>query len=418
MDKATTSGGKTVGSPIFSMRDGFRSLKNNLKSMSKSILGVQEELQKRNKLNEKHLENIKNDAVKRRDLQEKESEERRLEKPNLVGDTFANIGKTIKKTGGNLLSRALTVMGLFAGAWLLQNAGNIMEKIQGGMDFITDVWKKIGNFIEGSMDFVKGLGKLILAAGENILSFDFADSSGKIKDAFSDLELAWEKLNGDITGAEKVLENPDEEFKKEDGGVSDSDVDASEENNNESNNENNNENGNQSSSNSEKVDPLVVLDDNRDLIPLGLYDLVKNQIEKNPAEYDTKEEINAALEKFGIDPSEVKYRKNYSSGDRDNTVENKQLSMADKIHQQVDAAGQKLKNEDLRIESRNNTEQKIAMITPELQAQEITVIDNRPKEVTTNGSSDIEGGNIIISGNSDELNSIENQLMLQDLTYT
>ena len=43
----------------------------------------------------------------------------------------------------------------------------------------------------------------------------FADSSGKIKDAFSDLELAWEKLNGDITGAEKVLENPDEEFKKE-----------------------------------------------------------------------------------------------------------------------------------------------------------------------------------------------------------
>ena len=63
------------------------------------------------------------------------------------------------------------MMGLFAGAWLLQNAGNIMEKIQGGMDFITDVWKKIGNFIEGSMDFVKGLGKLILAAGENILSF-------------------------------------------------------------------------------------------------------------------------------------------------------------------------------------------------------------------------------------------------------
>ena len=34
--------------------------------------------------------------------------------------------------------------------------------------------------------------------------------------------------------------------------------------------------------------------------------------------------------------------------------------MADKIHQQVDAAGQKLKNEDLRIESRNNTEQKIS----------------------------------------------------------
>ena len=92
--------------------------------------------------------------------------------------------------------------------------------------------------------------------------------------------------------------------------------------------------------------------------------------------------------------------------------------MADKIHQQVDAAEQKLKNENLRIESRNNTEQKVAMITPEFKAQEITVIDNRPKEVTTNGNGSSGGGNIVISGNSDELNSIENQLMLQDLTYT
>ena len=35
--------------------------------------------------------------------------------------------------------------------------------------------------------------------------------------------------------------------------------------------------------------------------------MVKSEVEKNPSEYDTKEEISAA-QKFGIDPTEVKYR--------------------------------------------------------------------------------------------------------------
>ena len=43
----TTSGGKTVRSPISSMRSVFRSLKNNLKTMAKSAIGIKQHLNKR-----------------------------------------------------------------------------------------------------------------------------------------------------------------------------------------------------------------------------------------------------------------------------------------------------------------------------------------------------------------------------------
>ena len=59
---------------------------------------------------------------------------------------------------------------------------------------------------------------------------------------------------------------------------------------------------------SNKVDPFVVLENNKNLIPFGMYDVVKSEIEKDPSKYDTKEEINAALSNIpGVDPSKIKY---------------------------------------------------------------------------------------------------------------
>ncbi len=66
--------------------------------------------------------------------------------------------------------------------------------------------------------------------------------------------------------------------------------------------------GNKNTTKNDKVDPFVVLENNKDLVPPLMYDMVKSQIEKNPSKYDTKEEINAALSKVGVDPSKIKYK--------------------------------------------------------------------------------------------------------------
>ena len=103
MAKVTTTGGKTLRSPISSMRSSLRSLKNNIKSGMKSVLGLEDAVQKENELKKKRLENVKTRNAKEKDLRQKQSKEKRLEKPNLVSTSFSNIGKTLKKTGKGVI---------------------------------------------------------------------------------------------------------------------------------------------------------------------------------------------------------------------------------------------------------------------------------------------------------------------------
>ena len=354
-------------SPIDSMRSKFSGLKNNLKAMTTTAIGIKVALQKANEFKRKRLETLKETRIKQKELKQKEAEEARLEKPNL--SAFSNIKKSIVKTGKNLFGNVLKLVGLFAGAWLFKNIDNIKDTIENAIEKIKGVWTGIGDFVMGTVDTVKGIAKTVLAFGKNILEFDFQDKSGRLKEAFSEVELGWKKMSGAITGAEDAFENPennkelDKEFEstdENDGGEDDGGEDD----------------GTSTSTGGEgtsvKVDPLVVLEDNKELIPFGMYDLVKSEVEKNPSDYDTKKEISAALEKYGIDSSEVKYRKNYSSTSNEENLEKKQNNMVDKVHAQVNNAGQKIKNENLRIEGKNQLN--LDKIIPTNVAETITVV--------------------------------------------
>ena len=61
-----------------------------------------------------------------------------------------------------------------------------------------------------------------------------------------------------------------------------------------------------------KIDPIAVLEKNKHLIPdnpfLNIYQMVLDEIRKDPSKYDTKAEIEAALQQFNIDPSKIKYK--------------------------------------------------------------------------------------------------------------
>ena len=244
-------------SPIDSMRSNFRGLKNNIKSMSKTVLGIQTALQKANELKRKRLETLKENRLKQKDLQQKQAEEERLEKPNLMSSSFSNIKDSIKKSGGGILNCVLKIVGLFAGAWLFNNIDNIKDTIEKAVKVIQDVWTGISNFVSGTFDIVKGLAKTVLAFGKNIIELDFTDKSGRLKEAFSDVELGWKKLSGAITGAEETFDNPEKIEDEKESEDKDTDTDKEEK-----------ECGDETSGNgtSVKVDPLVVLDDNKELM--------------------------------------------------------------------------------------------------------------------------------------------------------
>jgi len=398
----TTSGGKTVKSPISSMRDGFRSLKNNLKGMAKSTLGIQEGLQEENRLKRKRLENLKNSAAKQKDLKQKKSEEKRLEKPNFMSSSLSNIGMTLKKTGGGILGRVLKVIGILAGGWLLKNIGGIIETVQKGIKVITDVWNGIGNFVSGTIENVKNIGKAIVNTIKKIFGFKLEEKSGQLKETYSGVELGWQKLNADITGAEKVLDDPEAEAFKEDfeeGGDLEEETEEEKEETEGVSNKSDTTSVGEDPTNKPKIGDYKVIDTSRGS-KYRVWDGGKWGPKTNtkPRSGDVWNE-----EKTNVDK------------DEDSKIESEeQVSAKDKVYQQVKNAGHKLKNQDMIDGPKKDVDQMVSKITPDEQPEVITVVaPQRSDYANTRSGSKQYSKDYKIYVTNNNTKELENKQMLE-----
>ena len=362
----TTSGGKTMKrSPISSMGGVFSSLKGNMKSMANSMFGLQNDLKQDNQQKQKSYQTIRRNLSKNKDLKKKKTAEKNLEKSNLVGDSIGNITKFVAKTGGGIFGKIIKVLLLIGGAWLLKNAENIIKTAQKAFKIIQDVWNRVSKFVGGTIDIVKGMAKLILATGANIISFDFADKSGRIKDALSDVELGWEKLNSAITGAELVLDDPESEAFKEDfeeGG----DLEEQKEEDEEGVTD-------QKDTNTVGEDP-----NNKNNQPaIGDYKVIETSRGNKYRVWDggkwgakTNVKPRAGKEWRGETPPNI--------DDRDETkMETKeQVSAKDEVYGQVRNAKAKIDSQP-KIDKSDKIKDKVDAVTPNNQPKVINVIDNR-----------------------------------------
>ena len=209
------------------------------------------------------------------------------------------------------------------------------------------------------------MAKLILAAGANIISFDFADKSGRIKDALSDVELGWEKLNSAITGAELVLDDPESEAFKEDfeeGG----DLEEQKEEDEEGVTD-------QKDTNTVGEDP-----NNKNNQPaIGDYKVIETSRGNKYRVWDggkwgakTNVKPRAGKEWRGETPPNM--------DDRDETkMETKeQVSAKDKVYGQVRNAKAKIDSQP-KIDKSDKIKDKVDAVTPNNQPKVINVIDNR-----------------------------------------
>ena len=336
-----------------------------MKSMANSMFGLQNDLKQDNQQKQKSYQTIRRNLSKNKDLKKKKTAEKNLEKSNLVGDSIGNITKFVAKTGGGIFSKIIKVLLLIGGAWLLKNAENIIKTAQKAFKIIQDVWNGVSKFVSGTIDIVKGIAKLVLATGANIISFDFADKSGRIKDALSDVELGWEKLNSAITGAELVLDDPESEAFKEDfeeGG----DLEEQKEEDEEGVTD-------QKDTNTVGEDP-----NNKNNQPaIGDYKVIETSRGNKYRVWDggkwgakTNVKPRAGKEWRGETPPNI--------DDRDETkMETKeQVSAKDEVYGQVRNAKAKLDSQP-KIDKSDKIKDKVDAVTPNNQPKVINVIDNR-----------------------------------------
>ncbi len=212
--------------------------------------------------------------------------EKSLESGNSTKKRTSDATKNKKKGGFNPFKFIMTI---FAG-WLINQLPAIMESVKKFIDMAKPVFETLKKWATGIVDFFTWIGggikKLWNTITGNTDSVDaekkkIEDANKKLKGTFKKSQDGFNKLEKQAKGEEKNLNKDMNDLNKE----VDNELDQS-----------------------EKVDPITVLEDNKSLIPAGMGGVVESEIKNNPSKYNTKTKINSALTNFGVDSSKVKYR--------------------------------------------------------------------------------------------------------------
>ena len=250
-----------------------------------------------------------------------------------IGGATKNIANSAAGEGGSILDKVLSVVGIIlVGKAVIelpklmegQGAfGGVMKTLEPVVDSFKGGLNAIGDGIKGITKSV-GKEKKVNKTQSSEKKKETLDTSTLKKDLnLGESEELLKTIHKDAKNLEKVVgdhgisdEEIDEFIKKHENKGDDkskvnprNDKQVNKEN---VNKENVNEVKPKITANSGKINPIEVLEKNKHLIPsmpfVDTYQMALDEIKKDPTKYDTKEEIEAALKQYNIDPSKIKYK--------------------------------------------------------------------------------------------------------------
>ena len=163
-------------------------------------------------------ENFVRDKKLNRDLTEtrkRKEKESMLETSKLKRSPSSGITKL---PGSSFFGKVLNFIGILIVGWLVNNLPKIIKFVE---DLITRIQKLVDSlksFVKNLGDWFKSIGSIVSAGWDNITSFDFTDSEGKLKTAMSDMEKAFKGMQADVDGMKKALTDDINEVEGTSGG--------------------------------------------------------------------------------------------------------------------------------------------------------------------------------------------------------
>ena len=142
-----------------------------------------------------------------------ESEKRMMLEDELEAPRIAAIPtgaqQLVEKTGvGGFFNRILGFLGYLAAGWLMNN---LPTWIAMGKEFIARIQKAgeiVSGFFNNTIKLFTGVGNLLSSLGQNLLQFDFFDTSNRVKNSMSELNNTMGSLTGQIEEAFSLLTTP------------------------------------------------------------------------------------------------------------------------------------------------------------------------------------------------------------------
>ncbi len=296
-------------------------------------------------------------------IMRRKAAEKALETGQAVKTKFK---KSITSKGFNPI-RFITA--IFVG-WIVNQLPKIISTLKAWMEKLKPVFDTLKSWVTGVVDFFQMIGTKIGDFLTSITGDNSIIDAGKkkIQAVIENLKGAFDKMRKGFDSLISKAKGEEKKLKKDVKNIE------------------NQVNSQMESGDSDKVDPFVVLEDNKDIIPPGMSGVVQNEVKNNPSKYDTKEEINAALSNVGVDPSKVKYRSSYS---------NQSSTVSGTINHKSIISNPTNGNVNLKVDSKNKNK----VVTVDIPVT--------PKLPQTGGGS---GTTTVKQDNSDSVNS--NELLL------
>ena len=130
-----------------------------------------------------------------------------LEAPNLVTKPRGPV-KLISGSAKGFFERLMGFLSYLTAGWIINN---IPTWIAMGKEFIArtqQMGKILGNFVGNITNVLTNFTKLMGASLENLIKFDFSDTSGRVSTAFDDLNLSVKNWGTDFEDAIKLITTP------------------------------------------------------------------------------------------------------------------------------------------------------------------------------------------------------------------
>jgi len=174
-----------------------------------TIKSVSEVIEKRTKVKREVFTQTSIFKKRREENEKRKLLEDELEAPSVVV-TPQGPEKLIEATGTarGFFDRILGFIGYLAAGWLMNS---LPTWIAIGKEFIARVQKAgqiISGFFDNTIELFTNVGKTFRAVGENLMQFDFFDTSNRVKDSMSELNGTMEKLTNEIQEAYELLTTP------------------------------------------------------------------------------------------------------------------------------------------------------------------------------------------------------------------
>ena len=190
-----------ISSPITSLQISIQNAQDSVKVINQTGSNIQKNVTNISSLFERRIER-REQIVKRTNLLRKRRAERtkreniesQIEAKSVSSKRSIPGTKFMSGSSGSLLSRILKFAGFVTLGWIINNYETWKKNAQLLISTLYGWGNGLRNFPTNIANIFKSVGNVLKAYKQNLLSFDFADTSGNVKSATDKLNLSLQNL--------------------------------------------------------------------------------------------------------------------------------------------------------------------------------------------------------------------------------